>query len=317
MRGTALKSVVLTGAAGGIGKAAVRHLVREGYRVYAGYMDDWEAQQLETLKQELRTDLLTPVALDVRDAGQIESAIRQVEREGTTLMALIGNGGACPLAIPVEHTDFAITRDVYETNLIGNAALVKRALPLLKRSKGRIILVGSLWGLVVGPHLMSYTASKHALEALAACSRRELAQFGIQVAMINPGVVKNTYMTGQQIEQSKEFLLSIGTPADQVSSKTYDKGGNTRLLHPTPVPDENYNGGYRGLNWMLAMAIDPDKMKMICSADDCARFIMKALRAARPRVRYIVGWDAKLLVFLARLLPERMMDKVIVAISSK
>jgi NAD(P)-dependent dehydrogenase (short-subunit alcohol dehydrogenase family) len=309
-----MKSVVLTGAAGGIGKETVRLLVKGGYVIYAGYMDDWEAEQLGKLKAELGTDLIIPVPCDIREFDQIDAVFTRVENEHPDLAAVIGNGGACPLGIPFEHIDFDITRDVYETNLMGNAKLAQRGINLLKKSKGRIIFVGSLWGKEAGPMLMSYSASKHAMEALCTCARRELQPFGIEVSMINPGLVKNTYMTGNQLAQSSEALRLMGTPPEKITTAVFDKGHNTKLKHAVPVGDPHYENDYLGLNFMLSNGLHPDKMKKICcTAADCARAILTAMTAVRPKTRYIVGLDAKILVFLKWLLPERWSDKVMAA----
>lgn len=310
-----MKSVVLTGAAGGIGKESIRKLVKEGYVVYAGYMDDWEAGELEKLKSDLRTELIIPVLLDVREKAHIEAVVARVEAENPDLAGVIANGGAAQLGIPFEHVDFEITRDAYETNVIGNAMLAQKCVGMLKKSKGRIIFVGSLWGKVAGPMLMSYSASKHAMEALCTCARRELAAFGIDVVMVNPGLVKNTYMTGNQLEQCKELLKKMGTPPEKISPYSYDRGHNTKLKHSNPVADPHYQGGYLTLNKMLGDGLHPDKMKMICTAADCAAAIMKGMTARRPKTRYIVGTDAKTLIFLGWLLPERWMDKVMAATS--
>jgi NAD(P)-dependent dehydrogenase (short-subunit alcohol dehydrogenase family) len=310
-----MKSVILTGAAGGIGMETVRLLVQQGYTVYAGYMDEWEAGELKKLKAELNSPLVIPVQLDVREAADVEAVVSRVEAEAPDLAGVIANGGVCSLAVPLEHVDFAITRDAYETNLIGNARLAQRTIPLLKKSRGRIIFVGSLWGIAEGPNLMSYSASKHALEALCTCARRELKQFGIEAVMINPGVVKHTYMTGKQFEQCKEFLIKQNVAPERISKKTFDPGKNTKLIHAVPVPDPNYVNDYAGLNWMLAQSLDPNKMKIVSSAIDCARAIMQGLLAPRPKTRYIVGGDAKALVFLGWLLPARWMDAIMHKIS--
>jgi NAD(P)-dependent dehydrogenase (short-subunit alcohol dehydrogenase family) len=309
-----MQSVVLTGAAGGIGTETVRRLVAGGYVTYAGYMDDWEAQQLEKLKAELNTDLIIPVLCDIREPAQINAVFERVEQENPDLAAVIGNGGACPLGIPFEHIDFEITRDVYETNLMGNAKLAQRGLNLLKKSKGRIVFVGSLWGKEAGPMLMSYSASKHAMEALCTCARRELKPFGIDVVMINPGLVKNTYMTGNQLEQSKDALRLIGTAPERICTEIYDRGCNSKLKHATPVGDPHYENDYIGLNFMLSNGLHPDKMKKICcTAADCANAILVAMTVSKPKTRYIVGLDAKILIFLKWLLPERWSDKVMAA----
>lgn len=305
-----MKSVVVTGAAGGIGSESVRRLVKSGYVVYAGYMDDWEAGILDKLKAELRTDLIVPVLLDVREPAHIEAVVARVEAEHPDLAGVIANGGVAALGIPFEHVAFDITRDAYDTNVMGNAMLTQRCVKLLKQSKGRIIYVGSLWGKVVGPLLMSYSASKHAMEALCTCARRELQPFGIDVVMINPGLVKNTYMTGNQHEQCKELLKKMGTAPEKISTLTYDRGRNSKLKHSVPVADPHYEKNYAGLGMVLRDGLNPDKMKMICTAADCAEAIMSALTAGRPKTHYVVGWDAKTLVFLNWLLPARWMDKV-------
>lgn len=307
-----MRSIILTGAAGGIGMATMPRLAAD-HVIYAGYMDDWERSILERVADDLGRDRIKPVLCDVRNFDQIEETVARVEAEAPDLRAVIANGGICPFAQPLEHTDFDLARDISETNWMGNAKLAQRSIPMLKRTKGRIVFVGSLWGLAEGPLLWAYSASKHGMEALAACSRRELHQFGIDVVMINPGLVKHTYMGARLADEIGQLLETSGIDPRKIADLTYDIGGNTRLKETTPVPDPNYNGAYSGLYWILKVGLQPDKMKAFTTADKCANAIVSAITSKRPKTHYIMGWDARVTVFLNRVLPVRWMDKLMIA----
>ena len=307
-----MRSVILTGAAGGIGMATLPLLVDAGYIVYAGAMDPWEMGQLEAEKARLKTENIIPVMLDLRVEEHIESVLAQVEADHPDLAGVIANGAACPFGGPFELVDLNSTRDVYETNVIGNLRLLRRSLDLLKQTRGRIVMVSSMWGLIPGAFALSYTASKHACEAFCGVMRRELSEFGIKLVTVNPGGVKETYMVAHHYDLSRRYLAKLkGVSPEEVCSTELDTGGNTKLMQPDPQANEYYRGHYQTYMDFTREVYLPESMKFVATPADCARDVMRGLQHPNPKVRYRTGWDCKIASFLNWLLPERWMDKLV------
>ena len=311
----AAKSIILTGAAGGIGMATLEKLFDAGYFVYAGAMDDWELQVLEAEKQRLGTERVIPVMLDVREEPQIQAVLSKIQNDHPNLMGVIANGAACPVGAPFELTDLNSTRDVLETNVIGNMRLLQGCIPILKKSQGRIIMVSSMWGLVPGSFASSYTASKHACEAYCGVLRREMKEFGIDVVIINPGGVKETYMVAHQYNLSRDYVAQAeGTEPKQVCDIELDMGGNTRLVQPQLAQNSYYTGHFRTYMDFTQKVWRPETLKICATPADCARDIMRALQDARPKIRYMPGGDVKTFSFLKRALPESWIDKMLILV---
>lgn len=305
-----MQSVILSGAAGGIGRATLHRLVKAGYAVYAGGMCDWEIQELQTVKEKLKAEHIFPVMLDIRDQGQVDAVACQARENHPELFAVVANGGVCPVGIPFEHVDLDTTDDCFQTNVIGNMRLVKACLPMLKVTRGRVILVSSLWGKTVGPLQMSYTISKHGLEAFGQLLRREVWADGIRVSVINPGVVKRTYMTARTYEAAKRTVAAIrGCTPEEISSQTFDVGKNDTLKNPVPVLDPKYLADYEEVFKILVNALPDGNLPLVFSSPEKnAEAIMQAIGKKNPKVSYVVGLDAKIVVALYRLLPTNVFN---------
>ena len=301
------QSIILTGAAGGVGMAATRQMVAAGYVVYAGAIDDWEESELEGLKSELNTDRIIPVRLDLRKRDDIEAVVARVEQENPHLAAVVTNGASCPMGVPFEYLEEDFVREVYEVNVFGNFALYQRCLDLLKQSKGRIVHVSSLFGKTAGAFQLAYSSSKHSGEAILMILRRELEQYGIKVVITNPGRIWDTYMLAAQHEGSKNIIAEMKncTP-EEVSPNTYNAGKNTEITQPKLVADKKYLPHYKGMLDACASGLVPSKTGS--SPDDIADAIMKGIELPNPKVRYINGIDSWLIIQFTRFLPEKFMD---------
>ena len=310
-----MKLVLITGAAGGIGTETIKMCLDKGYVVIAGAIDDWEMGELETLRDARGTsEQLIPIMLDLRKEEEIKAAVKQVEELNPSYFALVTCGAACPAAVPLEYLDIDyLTRDVYETNVFGNLKLMQGSFPTLKKSQGRIIHVSSLFGKTGDIGLLSYSSSKHAGESIVTVLRRELNRFGIKVIITNPGVVRNTYMPHCQHKQLVDTLSVVdGVPPEQVSTKSYNRGKNSKLKQPDIVTDPQYRDMSAG---MLKMLEDSLERSITIDAEGCARHIMHAIDSPKPKIRYISGWDAKALIWMTRFLPESWTDAIAEAIT--
>ncbi len=177
------RAIVVTGASTGIGRECVRLLASQGYRVFAGVRTPQDAQ---ALVQEVPQGL-TPVFLDVTDATSIRAAVEVVSKARSDgLYGLVNNAGIT-VAGPLEVLPIDALRRQIEVNVIGPVAVTQAFLPLLRKARGRIVLMGSILGRVALPYVGAYSISKFALEAVTDSLGMELAESGVSVSLMEPG----------------------------------------------------------------------------------------------------------------------------------
>lgn len=270
------KSVVITGASTGIGEATALYLDERGYQVFAGVRQQEDAVRL----QGKASTRLIPLFLDVTDAEMIRAALQSVSDAvgDAGLRGLINNAGIS-LGGPVEFLPLENLRQVLEVNAVGPVAVTQAFIPLLRRAGGRVINIGSAMGQVALPLASPYAMSKFALEAFTDSLRREVRQWGIEVSIIDPGHIK--------------------TPIWQKADKRI---GSHR--HEWPPELEAFYG--KNIDEMAIYVAESAQRGLPPQA--VATVVHKALTANRPRTRYLVGNDAHLVVFLNRLLSDRIMD---------
>ncbi|HEY6549629.1 MAG TPA: SDR family NAD(P)-dependent oxidoreductase, partial [Solirubrobacterales bacterium] len=181
-----MRSVVITGTSTGIGRASALLLDAAGWRVFAGVRREQDAQVL----RQVASDRLVPLRLDITSQEQISAAAQEIaETVGSSgLDGLVNNAGVVMLG-PVETLPLEDFRWQIEVNLIGQVAVAKELLPLLRQAKGRVVFVSSVGGRVSYPFGSAYHASKHGLEVVADCLRQEVRQWGIGVSVIEPGAI--------------------------------------------------------------------------------------------------------------------------------
>src|SRR6185312_15795275 len=192
--GTAMqsKTILITGATAGIGRAAALALAKAGHVVIAtGRRHD----ALQSLQAEARAEgargALHVIALDVTRTESIDGAKREVDRitQGRGLDALVNNAGY-GLIGPLEAISDDDLRDQFATNVFGLVAVTRAFVPAMRaRGEGRVINVGSMGGRVTFPFMGAYNATKYAVESLSDALRMELAPFGVRVALIEPGAI--------------------------------------------------------------------------------------------------------------------------------
>jgi NAD(P)-dependent dehydrogenase (short-subunit alcohol dehydrogenase family) len=267
-------TVLVTGASTGIGEASVRHLKTLGFDVIGAVRKDEDAERLEA--GGIRT-----VRIDVTDAGQIAAA--RDELGDAPLAGLVNNAGIA-VAAPLEFLPIDRLRQQLEINLIGQAAVTQAFLPALRRARGRIVNVSSIGGRVGLPLVSPYTASKFGLEGLSDSLRRELRPHGVDVILIEPGGVKTPiWKKGEEL--ADEMMEDVLPEAERL----YGKMVAALRAETAKIAQES--------------GIEPSEV---------AEAIGTALTASRPRTRYLVGRDAKLRGPMAKFLPDRLMDRLIV-----
>jgi NAD(P)-dependent dehydrogenase (short-subunit alcohol dehydrogenase family) len=266
-------TVLVTGASTGIGEATVMHLRELGFSPIAAVRKDEDAERLEG--RGLRT-----TRIDVTDADQIAAARDELGDE--PLAGLVNNAGIA-VAAPLEFLPIDRLRQQLEINLIGQAAVTQAFLPALRRGRGRIVNVSSIGGRVGLPLVGAYNASKFGLEGLSDSLRRELRPHGVDVILIEPGGVKTPiWKKGEEL--ADEMLEDVPPEAERLYGRLIAavRTGTQRIARET--------------------GIEPSEV---------AEVIGKALTSSRPRARYLVGSDAKQRAVMAKLLPARVMDRLI------
>jgi NAD(P)-dependent dehydrogenase (short-subunit alcohol dehydrogenase family) len=266
----------VTGASSGIGQATARALAARGFHVLAGVRREADANQLSAQSIE-------PVILDITDPAHVAAIAERVENDpgGRALGALINNAGIAVNG-PVESIPMHEWRRQFEVNFFGHVAITQALLPALLAGGGRVVNVSSIGGRVAGPTFGAYAASKFALEAMSDALRREVTRLGVQVIVIEPGTVA-TGIWGKGLAAALELAAGM-SEAQQTRYRD--------LLSAASRQAETL--GRSGIDPAVA-----------------ARVIADAIEARKPRARYLVGRDAKLIARMAGLLPDRVVDRLI------
>jgi NAD(P)-dependent dehydrogenase (short-subunit alcohol dehydrogenase family) len=266
------KAVLITGCSSGIGRATAMRLQNAGWLVYA------TARKPAAIEDLARAGCRT-LALDVSDEASMVRAVAEVEAECGAIAALVNNAGYSQSGA-IEETPIALIRRQFETNFFGLARLTQLVLPGMRRAgRGRIVNLGSMGGTLVFPGGGYYHATKYALEAFSDALRFEVSGFGIDVILIQPGLIRTRFA---------EAAVS-NLPA-QAADSPY-RALMAKVLQATR---DAYATGLAA--------------KLSGSPDDVARTIEQALAAGRPKTRYRVSASAWAFMWQRTLLGDRGWD---------
>lgn len=186
---------LVTGASSGIGKATAELLAKNDYYVFA------MARRMHRLEQ-IRTDNIEPIRLDVTDAAAIEAVVNHAMTTKGRIDLLVNNAGYGQLGA-IECVSMEAAHQQFEVNVFGYARFMQAVVPHMRLQKsGCIINVASILGKISIPGFGWYAASKHAVEALSETLRGEVMKFGINVVVIAPGLIK-TEFTAKEFELLK------------------------------------------------------------------------------------------------------------------
>ena len=270
--------VIVTGASTGIGRACALDLDKRGFRVFAGIRQESAGTSLT----EAASARLTPLHLEITRPEQIQQAVDTVSEAlaGDPLVGLVNNAGITvhgPLEfVPPED----LTRQL-EVNVVAQLAVTQAFLPMLRRSQGRVVLMGSVSGLLAVPGFGPYSMSKFALEAMADVLRLELAPWDIRVSLVQPG--------------------AIDTPIWEKGFRNWDG-----FLETAPAAMlELYADQIRSVRGVATHSQRGAK-----SAQLVAEVVAHALTSPRPRSRYRVGGQAGQQKLLSRL-PDSWRDRLL------
>ncbi len=270
--------VLITGASTGIGYASAELLASEGYAVIAGVRSRADAERLQALHQNVH-----PAMLDVTREGDLEAAVHIIAERGLALRAIVNNAGIA-VAGPLEYLPMNRLRRQFDVNVFGALSMTQAALPLLRKSCGRVVFISSVSGQIAPPLLGPYAASKFAIEALADALRMELAPFGIFVIVLQPGNVRTPIWQKGRAEKDR----AMANFSEQARERY---GAAIENLARVTVREERSG---------IAPAV-------------VARAVLKAIRTPRPHARYAVGAPAAWQRKIAMMLPERLRDRLVIA----
>jgi NAD(P)-dependent dehydrogenase (short-subunit alcohol dehydrogenase family) len=268
--------VIVTGASAGIGEAAARRLTDEGAIVI---MSARRPDRLEAVRQQIESKGGRGLAVigDVTSPEDRERLVKETMREFGRIDGLVNNAGYGQRG-PIELVPIEAIRQNFETNVFSLIALTQLVIPIMrKQSSGRIVNISSVAGRIARPMSSVYDATKHALEAISDGLRGELAQFGIKVVIIEPGVIVTEFVSVAD-ENAREIINNSG-----------------------PYK-ESFEKSFAAMQRLRRMAGQPE---------DIAEVIFRALASRNPRPRYAAPGHARFAIAAKRVLPARLFDYVL------
>ncbi|MBI5505296.1 MAG: SDR family NAD(P)-dependent oxidoreductase, partial [Deltaproteobacteria bacterium] len=272
MASSTSQAVLITGCSTGIGRATAERLARAGRRVYAS------ARSLDSIR-DLEAAGCRLLAIDVCDEASMSAGVAAVEASEGAVGVLINNAGYGSEGA-VEEVPMAEVRRQFETNVFGLARMSQLVLPGMRRQRhGKIVNVSSMGGRLTLPGGGYYHATKYAVEALSDALRFEVAGFGVDVIVIEPGPIKTSFGD---------------TAIDRVASLS--------------AADSPYAGFHQRLAKAIRDAYEGPMGKLAGDGEMVARTIETAINAARPKTRYPVTAAARVLLGLRRCLGDRAFD---------
>ncbi|MFN8132546.1 MAG: oxidoreductase [Solirubrobacteraceae bacterium] len=274
---TPAKNVLITGCSTGIGRATAEQLAASGWKVYA------TARRPEAIA-DLEAKGCVAMALDVTDEASMRAAVDAVEAAEGSVGALVNNAGYSQSGA-LETLPMDAVRRQFETNVFGLLRMCQLVLPGMRTAgAGRIVNISSMGGKFTFPGGGVYHATKYAVEALSDALRFEVGGFGVDVVVVEPGIIRTNFddaavaameAAGDGDPAYAEFNAAVAAATKSV----YEEGPLSKL-----------GGGPEA----VAAAIE------------------KALTAGRPKTRYRVTASAKVLLGTRRMLPDRGWDKLVV-----
>jgi NAD(P)-dependent dehydrogenase (short-subunit alcohol dehydrogenase family) len=273
------KSVLITGCSTGIGNCLARGLRERGYRVFASARKEPDVAALSAAGFE-------SLPLDLDSSGSIRAAVETVlDRTQGRLYALINNG-AYGQPGAVEDLSRAVLRAQFETNLFGTQELTNLVIPAMRaQGEGRIVQMSSMLGIVCLAYRGAYNATKFALEALSDTLRLELRDTNIYVSIIEPGPIESRFRANAYAA----FQRNIDR--EHSVYREYYARVEKRLEGPRPLP----------------FTLPPEAV---------LKKVIRALEVRRPRSRYGVTFPTHLFAVLRRVLPVRVLDAILAAVSN-
>ncbi len=270
------RTALVTGASSGIGEATARRLARQGFTVYAA------ARRVDRMSH-LENEGIRVLSLDVTDEGSVRDCVETIVAAEGSVDVLVNNAGYGSYGA-IEDVPLDEARRQFEVNLFGLARITQMVLPSMReQGDGTIVNISSMGGKIYTPFGGWYHATKHALEGWSDSLRLELAPFGVDVVIIEPGGI------------ATEWGVIAADHLQEVS------GSGPYATAATAAAD-GMRGRYAGSG--------------LSSPDVIAEAVVKAVTSSRPHTRYAVGYMARPALLMRRLFSDRMFDRVITRASA-
>jgi len=270
--GEGSKAVLITGCSSGIGHATANHLATRGWTVYAS------ARRADSIADLAESGCKT-LALDVTDEDSMRAAVATVEDAEGAVGALVNNAGYSQSGA-IETLPPELLLAQFETNVFGLVRMCQLVLPEMRRQGwGRIVNVSSMGGKLTFPGGGAYHGTKHAVEALSDALRFEVRGFGIDVVVIEPGLIKTRF--------------------GETAAGSIDAGD---------ADDDPYAEFNAAVGTATAEVYDGPLARLGGGPETVARAIERAISSRRPKTRYKVTPSARLALAQRRLLPDRAWD---------
>jgi NAD(P)-dependent dehydrogenase (short-subunit alcohol dehydrogenase family) len=270
--------ILVTGASSGIGRATALRLAAHGHHVYAGVRKTANGTEVAAAA----AGELTPLPLDVTDATQITAAVETVAGHvGTAGLAGLVNNAGIGVFGPLELMNIEVFRHQLEVNVTAQLAVTQAFLPLLRRSRGRVVMIGSIGARFTPPFIGPLAASKSTLATMSTALRQELAPFDIRVALVEPGSIRS------------EAVGKLDADARQIMSEASSEGRalyQDAFLHLVSFFSALHHRG--------------------SPPDAVAQTVERALTSSRPRACYLAGKNARRMALVAALLPPAAQDSL-------
>ncbi|MHC9002802.1 oxidoreductase [Enterobacter adelaidei] len=267
------KTALVTGASSGMGKVIARRLIQNGYQVYAA------ARSVEKMN-DLAQLGARALRMDISRDEDILAAVDTIVSQTGGVDVLVNNAGF-GLYGPVEEIGIDEARYQFEVNVFGAARLTQLLLPAMRaRRRGYIINITSIGGKIYTPLGAWYHATKHALEGWSDCLRLEVAEYGIKVVIVEPGLIETGFgevVSGSIVKRSASG--PYGHLVGKVANSVKNAYGNGRGSDPKVIAD----------------------------------VVARAVNSPHPRTRYAAGKYAKMLIRMRVWLGDRLFDRVILS----
>lgn len=268
--------VLITGASTGLGMETALHLAEKGFRVFATMRNIGDKGRLEEGCARRRVQLEV-LQLDINDPESIRCACNEIVEQCGGIYGLVNNAGIGLRGYFEDQSDEEI-RQVFETNVFGTMAVTRAVLPTMRKARrGRIVIITSVGGRIASFAVSTYCSTKFAQEGFGEALAQEVAPFGIKVCLVEPAIIK-----------------------------TERWGVNRGIAKRSLDPQSPYFNWFQNAERLADRLVETSPTNPV----DVAQSVFKALSAGNPKLRYMVGQRASLVMNLRRYLPSELFERI-------
>lgn len=269
-------AVLVTGASTGLGRETALYLAGRGFTVYAGLRDLEKRASLDEVAGRHGVTL-HPVQLDITKPDEVRAAVETILDRSGSLFGLVNNAGVGLRGYFEDQSEQEI-RDLFEANVFGTMDMTRAVLPSMRSAgRGRIVIITSVGGKIGSMGVSTYCSTKFAQEGFGESLSQEVSPLGIHVSLVEPAIIR-----------TERWGVNRGTARKALS------------------PDSPYSRWFREAERLADRLVESSRT----SPESVARAVHQALTAARPRLRYMVGRRAGLVVALRRYMPGELFERI-------